>query len=85
MATDSIAVEELPKIKGSFGCSVPDYHTNFANGVFYGTDFSDKTGTVATAKDYKGTIYGYHIEFGNNQPHNTLQPSKAVYIWIRTT
>ena len=21
---------------------------------------------------------------GNNMPHNTMQPSKAVYVWIRT-
>ena len=26
-----------------------------------------------------------HLEFGGDIPHNNLQPSKAVYIWTRTT
>lgn len=25
-----------------------------------------------------------HLEFGRDIPHNTLPPSKAVYIWVRT-
>lgn len=24
------------------------------------------------------------LPFGNDKPHNTMQPSKAVYAWIRT-
>lgn len=63
-------VGELPKIKGTFGCAVPTYHTRFANGVFAGTDFGDKSGDVTNGPDRNGVVYSYRIEFGNNQRHN---------------
>lgn len=80
-----MTVGELPNIKGTFGCSVPNYHNNFVNGVFSGIDFGDKTGTVTSGSDRNGIIYGYHIEFGSNQYHNNTSPCVSAYIWRRTT
>ena len=55
---------------------------------------------VTLPSDSTGSIYGYAIRnsgswiekayrvytdyVGSSEPHNTLQPSKAVYIWHRT-
>ena len=84
MAPNSIAVGEMPKIEGTFGCAVPAYHVNFANGVFSGTDFGAKTGDIVDGSTRNGTIYGYHIEFGNNQYHNNVAPCIPAFCWKRT-
>ena len=78
-----MTVGELPNIKGTFGCAVPAYHVQFANGVFSGTDFGNKSGIVTNDADRNGTVYGYRIEFGNNQRHNNVSPCLAVYLWER--
>ena len=78
-----MTVGELPNITGSFGCAVPAYHVNFANGVFSGTDFGDKTGAITNGSDRNGTIYGYRIEFGNKQYHNNTAPCVSAYLWRR--
>lgn len=80
---NSIAVGELPKIEGAFGCAVPAYHATFANGVFHGMDFGDKSGAVTNGPDRNGVVYGYSINFGNNQRHNNVSPCLAVYLWER--
>lgn len=79
-----MTVGELPKIEGSFGCAVPEYHTAFADGVFHGMDFGDKSGFITNGSDRNGVVYGYHIEFGNNQRHNNTAPCVSAYIWRRT-
>ena len=79
-----MTVGELPNIEGTFGCSVPDYHNTFVNGVFSGTTFGDKSGVVAYASGNQGCVYGYRIEFGNNQHHNNTSPCVSAYIWRRT-
>lgn len=78
-----ITVGELPKIKGTFGCSVPAYHVNFANGVFAGTDFGTNQSHIAPAGDVS-TVYGYRLSFGDNQRHNNVAPCVAAYLWQRT-
>ena len=83
MATYCIAVGELPEIEGTFGCSVPNYHNFFANGVFSAIDFGDKSGVVAIASGSQRDVFGYHIEFGNNQYHNNIAPCVASYLWKR--
>lgn len=80
---NSIAVGELPKIKGTFGCSVPTYHVNFANGVFAGTDFGTNQSNIAPAGDVS-TVYGYRLSFGDNQRHNNVAPCVSAYLWQRT-
>ena len=81
---NSIAVGELPEIEGSFGCAVPSYHAEFADGVFHGMDFGDKSGSITNGSDRNGIVYGYRIEFGSNQYHNNTSPCVSAYIWRRT-
>lgn len=81
----SLAVGELPEIEGTFGCAVPNYHTTFVDGVFSGIAFDGRTGTIVGGAQYTGTIYGYHIEFGNNQYHNNIAPVVAAYLWKRVS
>ena len=39
--------------------------------------------TLAMGKDVNIPVDVAHLEFGRDIPHNTLPPSKAVYIWLR--
>lgn len=78
-----ITVGELPKIEGTFGCSVPNNHKNFANGVFSSIDFGDKSGVVAGASGSQRDVFGYHIKFGNNQYHNNVSPCISAYMFKR--
>lgn len=78
-----ITVGELPKIEGTFGCSVPNYHRTFVNGVFYAMSFGDKSGVVAGASGSQGEVFGYHMEFGNNQYHNNVSPCISAYMFKR--
>lgn len=79
-----LSVGEMPKIEGNFGCSVPNGHHLFAEGVFDAINFGNKEGDVAYAPSGPGTIYGYHIEFGNNQYHNNVAPCISAFCWKRT-
>lgn len=83
MASHRVAVGELPEIKGTFGCSAPSYHANFANGVFVGTDFGTKQSNIAKPGDVS-TVYGYRLSFGDNQRHNNVAPCVAAHLWQRT-
>lgn len=83
MATHCLAVGELPKIEGTFGCSVPAYHSNFAKGVFKDTDFGTKQSQIAPPGDVN-TVYGYSLSFGDNQRHNNIAPCVSAYLWQRT-
>ena len=38
---------------------------------------------MALGKNTNIPIDVVHLEFGRDIPHNTLPPSKAVYIWLR--
>ena len=78
-----LTVGELPQIEGAFGCSVPAYHASYASGVFKGTDFGSKTGKTTTG-DTDGMVYGFQIDFGNNQYHNNVSPCLGAYLWQRT-
>lgn len=79
-----MTVEELPNIEGSFGCSVPANHIKFANGVFSSTNFGDTKGDTVSGPNHTGMVYGFHINFGNNQYHNNIAPCVSAYIWRRT-
>ena len=85
MEAHILAVGELPKIEGTFGCAVPGYHASFANGVFHGTDFGDKSGSITNGSYRNGIVYGYRIDFGSNQYHNNTSSCVSAYIWRRTT
>lgn len=79
-----LTVGELPEISGQFGCVVPGTHANFCSGVFTGINYEDKQGMIISGTVSLSKIYGYRISFGNRKSHNTMQPSRAAYIWIRT-
>lgn len=79
-----LSVGEMPKIEGNFGCSVPNSHHLFANGVFSAMYFGNRTEGVARAPSENGEIFGYHIEFGNNQYHNNVAPCISAFCWKRT-
>jgi hypothetical protein len=83
LAQNRVAVGELPEIKGTFGCSVPAYHVNFANGVFAGTDFGTSKSKVAQPVN-ADTVFGYRLSFGDNQRHNNVAPCVSAYLWQRT-
>lgn len=84
LVQNCIAVGELPHITGTFACVVPTYHNRFTDGVFSAIDFGDKSGSISNGADRSGIIYGYRIEFGNNQHHNNTSPCVSAYIWRRT-
>ena len=77
-----LTTDELPQIKGAFGCAVPDSHTAYASGVFSGITVAQQ-GTIAGNKG-NNIIYGYQLNFGKNAAHNNIQPSTAAYCWKRT-
>lgn len=79
-----LSVGELPRIEGNFGCSVPNNHHLFANGVFHTMYFGNRTEGVARAPSENGEIFGYYIEFGNNQYHSNVAPCISAFCWKRT-
>jgi len=76
-----LTTEELAHCEGYFGCDVPSNHTNFCSGIFRGTTVAQHGKIGKTFDD--SIIYGYRIAFGNDRPHNNLQPSLATYCWRR--
>lgn len=67
---DLLASDKRNK-KGCFG-------VNFNSGDSW-------TNAMALGKDINAPIDVVHLEFGRDIPHNNMQPSKAVYIWIRVS
>lgn len=86
--THTLIADQLPKIEGSFdirpwrsGTTNGATQVN-ATGVFGRETGSSQTGVQtsgASASSYKTTM-----SFGNNQPHNNLQPYVIVNRWHRT-
>ena len=73
--------QELPNISGTFVCNVPENFQNYFSGIFVG---KNKGTGVSTPNSTSGmSIYGYDVSFGNDQPHNNIQPSYAVNYWQR--
>ena len=74
----------LPNITGSFGCSVPQGHSEFRDGAIYPKTFTS-TGLVVDASN-AGThsVYGYSIDAKSYNPiygkSTTVQPPAIVLI-----
>ena len=74
----------LPNINGSFGCSVPDTHGQFRDGVVYQKTFT-KNGRVAYPPEAEvRPVYGYSIDAKSYNPiygnSTTVQPPAIVLI-----
>lgn len=83
LGKNGLAVGELPNINGQFGCGVPNYHsTKYANGVFSGTNFGVTEKRPGASEN--GNVFGYSINFGNNERHNNVAPCVSAYLWQRT-
>ena len=91
-----LTTDELPKIKGDVQFRLLDGASNIMgnkndslsdSGVFSALRYSGGkwVGSVAaSSKQATDNTDVLHLEFGNNQPHNTLPPSIACYGWRRT-
>lgn len=91
-----LTTDELPKIKGDAQFRLTDRASNIVgnkndsqsdSGVFSTVRYGGGkwTGTVGlSSKQATDNTDVLHLEFGNNQPHNTQPPSIASYGWRRT-
>lgn len=84
-------VDELPNIKGSFFIADNVARNqafgaiNIASGVMSVSSFSHNVVVLPSYNVASATVQDVvTLDFGNNQPHNNVVPSKAVYAWIRT-
>lgn len=96
MATDIITVDELANVAGDLQFRLMAGGTNIVD--LFGAGNTSKNNCFVMRKkagDSWVNALGYgqntntpvdvvHLEFGRDIPHNNLQPSKAVYIWLRT-
>ena len=91
-----LTTDEMPKIKGDVQFRLLNGASNIMgnkndrlsdSGVFSTLRYSGGkwVGSVAaSSKQATDNTDVLHLEFGNNQPHNTLPPSIASYGWRRT-
>lgn len=93
MVPYSIAVDELANVTGDLefrkledGTGIVDrFSTGKNNCWVLRRDIGDSwVYAMAKGKNTAIPIDVMHQEFGRDIPHNTLQPSKAAYIWLRT-
>ena len=84
-----LTVGELPNVRGTLKCPVPNGHGNYRSGVItaegwsnYGSVFA----TVAAPTISTGTtMWGYGISFGNNEKHKVIQPFSSCFLYKRTS
>ena len=86
------------EIGGFFSATIPDYHSNTAEGAFVGGGRSagyNGANYRAGNSSPSTPMYGYDFyasrswtgatsSVGSNQPHNNMPPYLAVYVWKRT-
>nr|DAY77173.1 MAG TPA: Baseplate structural protein [Caudoviricetes sp.] len=88
-----MTVDELANVTGDLEFRKMESGTNIVDCFIAGKNncFVVRLGTgdswayaMAQGKNTALPVDVAHLEFGRDIPHNTLQPSKAVYIWLRT-
>lgn len=90
-----LTTDELPKITGNAQFRLEDGNQNIvgnmndnpsASGAFsyIRAGGSKWAGTMQNGPSSTSNTDVLHLEFGKNQPHNTLSPSIACYGWRRT-
>lgn len=76
-----LTTDEMPKIKGSVSSLLRWNTGKVQSGVLKAVEGTSKFPSSSSENVSNTTV---SIEFGNNQPHNTLPPSIACYGWRRT-
>ena len=90
-----MTTDELPKVKGDVQFRLVNQNQNIlaeinddpaASGAFsyVKAGGSKWEGTMQLGNSATRNTDVLHIEFGKNQPHNTLPPSITCYVWRRT-
>ena len=81
--THKLVNAELPKLHGE-GQYKP-YDSFGTSGIVSGKSWSQGLNfSAAAGSTYNSTVYGFQIDFGNDQPHNNLQPYITCYMYKRT-
>ena len=81
--THKLVNAELPKLHGE-GQYKP-YDSFSTSGIVAGKSWSQtKNFSAAGGTQSASTVYGFQIDFGNDQPHNNLQPYITCYMYKRT-
>lgn len=76
---------ELPNIQGDFGCAVPYIHSGWRSGVFVSKTIGYSGNQAPNIENTAaGNVYGYEVDFGQNQSHNNMPPYIVAYCWRRT-
>lgn len=73
---------ELPTITGSFRCTVPGNHINFADGVFSGCG-GEKTALIPNCGNEINPAYGYILKFGGGKAHENMPPYYSLCFIMR--
>lgn len=76
-----LTVDELPKVSGKFPGLIANSFQTDTSGIVSGAEGFSKSAEIGSLPSNN---WGFSISFGNNKPHNTLQPVCAVYLWKRT-
>lgn len=84
--THKLVVSELPNIWGSIGFHGAGSATMLsgAEGVFIKSTLRNKY-TYGQESSGAESYDGFSLNFGNNQPHNNMQPYKVVAYWKRVS
>lgn len=77
----------LPNITGRFGCSIPDYHANYAQGAFTAASISTSDPNCRSGTKATGTIYGYDFYASRSSSiygaSSTVQPpATQMYLYF---
>lgn len=79
-----LIVDELPKIEGEIRTNQwGNSNSNYISGVFSGVCSPYVYSSSLENDGERDRITSIKMQFGNNQPHNNLQPYKVVAYWER--
>lgn len=79
-----LIVDELPKIEGEIRTNQwGNSNSNYISGVFSGVRSPYVYSSSLENDGERDRITSIKMQFGNNQPHNNLQPYKVVAYWER--
>ncbi len=84
--THTLTAGQLPVITGRWANSVQGSYQNWTSGVITGDGTWGPNGTFPfPGGSVSMTPWAYKLQFGNNEPHNNLQPYITCYMWKRVS